>query len=193
MKSALKLFSFFFLLACLQPATAQEAAETIAPPAGPVVGHRHLVLNGEATRSVWGFDVYKVRLYVHEIMRDAEKILGSTKEPKRIEIVLQRDVSEEQFSSTVQQNIDNNFSDEEKVHYAGELKSFIGCFDNGNGLHEGSVITIDHIPSEGMVVELDGRTLDTIPGEDFYHAILRLWIGKPLQKSIREGLVGTAD
>jgi archaellin len=193
MRKTLRLFSFACLIVCLSAAYAQETAETIAPSSGPIIGHRHLVLNGEAIRSVWGFDVYKVRLYVHEIMRDAGQILGSKKEPKRIEIVLQREVSEEQFSSTVQQNIDNNFSDEEKAHYAGELKSFLGCFDNGNGLHEGSVITIDHVPSEGMVVKLDAKTLDTIPGADFYHAILRLWIGKPLQKSIKEGLVGTED
>ena len=38
---------------------------------------------------------------------------------------------------------------------------------------------------------LGNKELDVIPGDEFYHALLRLWIGEPLQKSIKEGLLGT--
>ena len=150
-----------------------------------------LVLNGEATRTVWGFEVYKIRLFLPEIMRDAEQIMGATSDAKRIQITMVRSVDEEQFSSTVQDNIDNNFTAEEKEKFAGQLSEFLGCFNKGADLKPGDVIEIDYIPTEGTVVKLDGRTLDTIAGADFYHALLRLWIGKPLQKSIKDGLVGT--
>lgn len=151
-----------------------------------------LVLNGEATRTVWGFEVYKIRLYLHEVMRDAEKILGAKEYPKRIEITMCRSVEEDQFTSTVRQSIDNNFTGEEKEKFAPQLSEFLGCFNNGADLKPGNVITIGYAPEDGTVVKLDGRTLDTIPGADFYHALLRLWIGKPLQKSIKDGLVGAA-
>lgn len=150
-------------------------------------------MNGEATRTVWGFEVYKIRLYLHEVMREAEQILAAKEHPKRIEIVMQRSVDEDQFSSTVQQSIDNNFTAEEKKKFAGQLKEFLGCFKNGADLQPGNVITIDYAPAAGMIVKLDGRALDTIPGADFYHAILRLWLGKPLQQSIKDGLVGASD
>lgn len=150
-----------------------------------------LVLNGEATRTVWGFEVYKIRLFLTEIMRDAEQIMGAKSDAKRIQITMVRSVDEEQFSSTVQDNIDNNFTAEEKEKFAGQLSEFLGCFNKGADLKPGDVIDIDYIPTEGTVVKLDGRTLDTIAGADFYHALLRLWIGKPLQKSIKDGLVGT--
>jgi hypothetical protein len=184
----LALFVFALVLLCAAPLPAREAELS----ATAEIGGRNLVLNGEATRTVWGFEVYKIRLYLPETMRDADQILGSRSEAKRIEIVMERTVDEKQFSSTVQQNIDNNFSDEEKEKFAGQLKEFLGCFNNGADLEPGNVITIDYAPQEGTVVKLDGRTLDTIPGADFYHALLRLWIGKPLQKSIKEGLVGGA-
>lgn len=174
---------------CALSALARESS--LSPTAE--VGGRNLVMNGEATRTVWGFDVYKIRLYLHEAMREAEKILAAKEHPKRIEIVMQRSVDEDQFSSTVQQSIDNNFSAGEKQKFAGQLSEFLGCFNNGADLEPGNVIIIDYDPSKGMVVKLDGRTLDTISGADFYHAILRLWLGKPLQQSIKDGLLGSAD
>jgi hypothetical protein len=181
-------FSLLVLgLLCAAPLHARESVLS----ATAEIGGRNLVLNGESTRTVWGFEVYKIRLYLPETMRDADQILGSKGQAKRIEIVMVRSVDEEQFSYTVQQSIDNNFSDEEKQRFSVQLSEFLGCFNNGADLEPGNVITIDYIPAEGTVVKLDGRTLDTIPGADFYHALLRLWIGKPLQKSIKDGLVGT--
>ena len=174
---------------CALPAQARESS--LAPTAE--VGGRNLVMNGEAMRTVWGFDVYKIRLYLTETLRDAGLILGTTADPKRIEIVMQRSVDEDQFSSTVQQSIDNNFTPEEKEKFAKQLSEFLGCFNEGADLEPGNVILIDYNPAEGMVVKLDGRTVDTIPGADFYHAVLRLWLGKPLQKSIKDGLVGSED
>ncbi|MBJ7259810.1 MAG: chalcone isomerase family protein [Chthoniobacterales bacterium] len=168
-------------------AAAREEAPAVAPTNSSAP-----VLNGEATRTVWGFEVYKIRLYLHEVMRSAEKILGSKKHPKRIEITMTRAVDEEQFTSTVQESIDNNFTPEEKENFSGQLSQFLGCFNHGAELKPGNVITIEYTPADGTVVQLDGRTLDTIPGADFYHALLRLWIGKPLQKSIKDGLVGAA-
>jgi len=183
----------FFVLAlglvCAAPLQARDSSLSAAAE----IGGRNLVMNGEATRTVWGFEVYKIRLYLHELMRDAEKILAAKEHPKRIEIVMQRSVDEDQFSSTVQQSIDNNFTPEEKEKFAGQLKEFLGCFNKGADLKPGNVIIIDYAPSAGMIVKLDGRTLDTIPGTDFYHAILRLWLGKPLQQSIKDGLVGAGD
>ncbi|MGA1123143.1 MAG: chalcone isomerase family protein [Chthoniobacterales bacterium] len=184
----LLLLAALALLATPGDAGAMEEAPAAAAPASSRDG---LVLNGEATRTVWGFQVYKVRLFLHEIMREAEKIMGAKEHPKTIEITMVRPVDEEQFASTVQDNIDTNFTEEEKVKFAAPLSRFLACFNNGADLKPGNVITIAYAPPEGTVVKLDGRTLDTIPGTDFYHTLLRLWIGKPLQHSIKEGLVGS--
>lgn len=181
-----------FLAALLLAALTVGAAAKEDTPAIVPTDSTGLVLNGEATRTVWGFDVYKVRLYLHEIMREAEKILGAKEHPKRIEITMLRTVDEQQFSSTVQQSIDNNLTEAEKRQFGTQLAVFLRCFNNGADLKEGDVIAIDYAPTDGMVVKLDGRTLAKFPGADFYHVILRLWIGKPLQKSIKDGLVGTA-
>jgi len=179
------IFAALFLAALAAGAAAKEGVPAPAPTSGT-----GLVLNGEATRTVWGFEVYKIRLYLHEVMREAGQILAATGHPKRLEITMVRSVDEDQFTSTVQQSIDNNFTGEEKEKFAPQLSEFLGCFNKGADLKPGNVITIEFAPGDGTVVKLDDRTLDTIPGADFYHAILRLWIGKPLQNSIKDGLVG---
>lgn len=187
----MKQFAIVCLVACsLSPFAARASEKSLLPSAE--IGGRHLVLNGEATRTVWGFEIYKVRLYLHRVMRTAEAVFRSQEHPKRIEIKMVRAVDENRFSSTVQDSIDSNFSAEEKKKFSRQLAEFLHCFDGGTDLEPDNVITIDYAPPDGTVVKLDGRILHTIPGADFYHALLRLWIGKPLQRSIRTGLIGEA-
>lgn len=169
-----------------------RAAETVdcGFPAELTLQNSKLVLNGTATRSVWGFGVYRIGLFLSERSADADSIIGSNRSPKRVRIAMLREVSEEQFADTVQTSIDRNFSDGEKKKFAQELAAFLGTFRNGADLREGSIVTIDYLPGKGMSMGLDDRPIGSIPGDDFYHAILRLWIGKPIQPSIRTGLLG---
>lgn len=159
-------------------------------PEQTVLENRPLVLNGTATRTVWGIKVYVVGLFLAEANHDENAILNTDRAPKRVQISMLREVSEDQFVSTIQDNIDNNFTSAEKKLFVGELEAFFSCFNGGTELKEGGLVTIDYLPGKGMVVGLNDRQFDAIPGDDFYHAILRLWIGKPLQKSIKEGLLG---
>jgi hypothetical protein len=154
------------------------------------VGSRQLVLNGSATRTVWGFGIYHIGLFLTKRSGDERTIMDSHRDPKRIQIRMVRAVGRERFTGTVQQSLDQNLSPDETRRFAPEIRKFLGFFNQGEGLHEGTEITIDFLPDRGMVVSRDGRELGTIPGSDFYHAILRLWLGKPLQKSIKDGLLG---
>jgi hypothetical protein len=40
-----------------------------------------------------------------------------------------------------------------------------------------------------MILSHNGREVGTIPRADFYHLMLRLWIGHPLQESMKAGLL----
>jgi len=150
-----------------------------------------LQLNGHAVRSKWGFNVYVVALYLLKENRDSAKIMLN-RDPKRIHITMLHGVSEKRFVSTIMKNIDVNFSLDEKVKYAKGLTSFMACFHGGTSLKKHSVINIDYLPGKGMKVAVDGTIHKIIPGDDFYHAIMRLWIGDPPQHSLKTGLVGKA-
>ncbi len=156
------------------------------------INKNKVLLNGTAVRAKWGFNVYVVALYLTEKTRDADTIMLN-RDPKRIHITMLHSVSEKRFVSTIQKNIVINFTEEERVKFASGLTDFMACFHGGTSLKKYSTINIDYIPGKGMHVEVDGEDFEMIPGDDFYHAIMRLWIGQPLQKSIREGLVGKTD
>lgn len=162
-------------------------------PPQVTVGGVQLTRNGMATRTVWGFSVYRIGLYLVAPNKDADFITGKDRDVKSVRISMQRAVDRDQFTSTVQESINRNFTDEEKTGFVGELEKFLACFHNGQDLKEGSLVTIDYLPEKGMAVAVDNRPLALIPGHGFYHAILRLWLGKPIQASIKPALLGRED
>jgi hypothetical protein len=93
----------------------------------------------------------------------------------------------------VRENIDQNLTPAEKENFAAELAAYIGYLEQGGDIEPGRIITIDYLPGKGTVLALDGREVGTIAGHDFYHVMLRLWIGRPLQASIKQGLLGGDD
>ena len=56
----------------------------------------------------------------------------------------------------------------------------------------GMRITLDWLPGAGTQVTVQGRpTGAPIPGEDFYSALLKIWLGeKPVQADLKKALLG---
>ena len=165
-------------------------AQATATPTMAEVGGHSLVLNGKATRTVWGFPVYHVGLFLEERSSDAEAIMTADRGAKRIHMNMLRAVEKKDFMATVRENVDRNLTAAEKETYAAELSAYLGHLEKGGDIQPGRIITIDYVPGQGTVLGLDGRRIGTIAGHDFYHVMLRLWIGRPLQASIKDGLLG---
>lgn len=53
-------------------------------------------------------------------------------------------------------------------------------------------ITLNRQPSTGTRVTVDGKPMGAaIPGEDFYRALLRIWLGeRPVQDDLKGALLG---
>ena len=60
---------------------------------------------------------------------------------------------------------------------------------------EKSVVHLDWLPETGTRLTFNGAAKGgNIPGEDFYRALLRIWIGdKPAQDDLKEQLLGKAQ
>lgn len=167
-----------------------RAADT---PETAQVDGRDLVLNGKATRTVWGFPVYDVGLFLDAPSADEQAIMSTNRGPKRVRMNMLRSVDKSKFVATVQENIDQNLTAEEKKTFAAELAAYLGYLEKGGDIEPGRVITIDYVPGRGTVLGLDGKNVGTVAGDDFYHLMLRLWIGRPLQASIKDGLLGRGE
>lgn len=183
---------FAMALAGMSPgAHATETPEIRFPPM-MTVAERELVLNGTATRSFFGIRVYETGLYLNVPSNDEVEIMERNSGPKRLKIVMARSVPKASFASAVRDNLNRNFSAVEGVRFAAELEAFFRCFASGEDLKKGTEVLIDYWPEKGTVVTVSGETLAVIPGREFYHALLRLWIGKPLQASMKASLLGSA-
>lgn len=181
------------LVAVLVVTHAHAIAQESATPASAEVGGQSLVLNGKATRTVWGFPVYHVGLFLEKPSADGESIMSTDRGAKRIHMSMLRSVEKKDFVATVRENIDQNLTPAEKETFAAELDAYLGHLEKGGDIEPGRVITIDYLPGKGTVLALDGRQVGTIAGHEFYHVMLRLWIGRPLQASIKQGLLGRGD
>jgi hypothetical protein len=58
-------------------------------------------------------------------------------------------------------------------------------------INKGSVVHLDYIPGTGTRITVNGEVKLTIPGEDFYRAMLHIWIGaKPVDGRLRDAMLG---
>ncbi|MEX1118200.1 MAG: chalcone isomerase family protein [Terrimicrobiaceae bacterium] len=181
---------FAGLAICMLAAGTAHGVPKEGFPEPIVLEGSELVLNGTATRSVFGVGVYDAGLYVSEASSDGDGIMERDHGPKRLKIIMLRPVPEAKFASAVRDNLDKNLTAFEQTVFAVDLEAFFKSFENGTQLDRGSEIALDYLPSEGTIVMVDGKRQAVIPGRDFYHALLRLWIGKPLQSSMKTGLLG---
>lgn len=150
-----------------------------------------LVLNGAGVRSILFFKMYVAGLYLTGKQNSAEAILADTA-AKRIALhVVVGDAGTERFLKGFRKGIENNHSEQELVALRERMIAFDQLFASIKNVRKGDVITIDWLPGSSTRVSLNGTELGRVPGEDFYRALLSIWIGKnPVSGDLKKGLLG---
>jgi hypothetical protein len=60
-------------------------------------------------------------------------------------------------------------------------------------IKRGSVVYLDYLPGVGTRVTVNGEEKITIPGADFFSAMLQIWIGlTPVDGRLRDAMLGGA-
>jgi long-chain acyl-CoA synthetase len=178
------------LMLCAQLALAAEVAgvkvdERIS------LGSSELILNGAGLRTKAFFKVYVAGLYLSEKKTSAADVLALLG-AKRVSMRLMRDLSAKQLTDALDEGIRDNTPPPEqealKVRL-GELATIMNAIQSAK---EGDVIALDWIPGSGTRVVLNGEARgQAIAGEDFYRALLRIWLGdNPVSGSLKKALLG---
>ena len=149
-----------------------------------------LVLNGAGLRKRAFFQVYVVGLYLPEKKTAAADAIGAPG-AKRVLIHMLRDVDAEQFSGALTDGMKDNHSEAEMKALEPRIRQLTGIIGAAKLAMNGMRFTLDLTPA-GTVVMLDGKPAGaTIPGEDFYRALLKVWLGdKPVQADLKSALLG---
>jgi hypothetical protein len=151
------------------------------------VGNTELSLTGAGLRKRVFFQVYAIGLYVQD--RKADPI--SQPGPKRVQIHMLRDVGADTFTEALVEGINANQSDAEAKALEPRVKQLGATIAEIKEAKKGMTIALDWTGKETQVV-IDGKPAGRpIEGEDFYRALLKIWLGdKPVQDDLKKSLLG---
>ena len=157
------------------------------------VAGKELKLNGAGMRTKFIIKVYAAGLYLPEKKNNVADILKQ-EGPRRVTIVMERDVSSETFSKAFMEGLNENVEKDERMRLVPQITKFGQVIGMVDSLKKGDVLHLDWLPGSGTQCELNGRKLgDPIPDLAFYNAVLRIWLGdKPVDRSLKPALLGEA-
>ena len=152
------------------------------------IADTELALSGAGLRQRFIFDVYAMGLYVRDAKADPVMQPGA----KRIAIHMLRDVDAGTFTQALVDGMRPNHDAatmkalEPRI---GELSAMMASLKEAK---KGMAITLDWLPAAGTQMTVNGKAAGApIAGEDFYRALLRIWLGdKPVQDDLKRALLG---
>ena len=173
-----------------QAATALELAGVKIDESAQVA-NRDLLLNGAGIRYKAIFKVYTAALYLPEKKATPADVMNSSG-PRRIMIVMLRDVSSEDFGQAFMSGIQKNSDKAETAKIINQLTKFGELFASIPELKKGDVLTTDWIPGTGTLIQINGKKAgEVFPDLAFYNALLKIWIGdKPADSKLKLRLLG---
>jgi hypothetical protein len=154
------------------------------------IGSTELVLNGAGLRKRAFFQVYAMGVYVQQRSGNAATVVEQPG-PKRVAIHMLRNVGADAFNEALADGIRANSSEAEGRALEPRLKE-LGAIIGGVGeAKKGMAILLDWTGSETQVA-IQGKPVGKpIAGEDFYRALLRIWVGdRPVQDDLKKALLG---
>ena len=155
------------------------------------VESRDLVLNGAGLRKRLFFNVYVMGLYLPEKKADAAGVIQLAG-PKRAAIHMMRDVGAEQFTEALVDGLRANHSEAEFRSLEPRVKQLAEIMAEVQEAKKGMTIALDWTGSATRLLVNGKPTGKPIAGEDFYRALLRIWIGdRPVQDDLKKALLGT--
>ena len=180
--------ALMFLLCALPVSALEVAGVKLADKA--TLGAQELVLNGAGIRTRVFFKVYVGALYMAEKKSAAADALAQ-KGAKRVALTLLRELSAKQLTEAFDGGIQANNSAAEVEAMKPRITELLALFTDGK---EGDVILIDFLPASGTAVTVNAAVKGKpIAGEDFYRALLRIWLGdKPVDGDLKNAMLGRA-
>jgi hypothetical protein len=190
MNNRILLLAFILMTFCL-PAHALEI-EGIAVPetirSGD--GKTGLVLNGAGLREKLYVDVYVAALYLQARTPDVAAILSDDGPASVIMHIIYSEISKKKITDGWIDGLDDNTTVSERKAIQPRLEAFNKLF---TAMQKGDVLRIDYTPAKGTEVRLNGEWRGSIEGNDFFRALLKVWLGSdPVDKSLKKDMLGNS-
>ena len=110
---------------------------------------------------------------------------------KRVALYILRNIDAEQFLTSVNEGLEDNHTPDELAKIEPQRSQLAAIFRAVKSARNGDVILLDYAPGPGTRVTVNGVSKGTIPGEDFFRALLRIWLGDdPADSSLKKAMLG---
>ncbi len=181
----------WLVLAASQSLAQPLVVEGIKLEPGVQVSTAALQLNGAGVRVRAVFRVYVAALYVPQKSTDTGTLLAQ-KGPRRVAITMLRNVDAETFAGALNDGLRANHSEAQLIGFKNQIEALNATLMAAGEAKKGDVIHIEYLPDTGTRVTVNGQPRGTaIAGEEFYTAILRIWLGdKPVDSGLKKGMLG---
>ena len=147
-----------------------------------------LALTGAGLRQRFIFDVYAMGLYVRDAKADPVMQPGA----KRIAIHMLRNVDADTFTQALVDGMRPNHDEATMKALEPRIGELNAVMAQMKEARKGMAITLDWLPGTGTQMTVNGKPSGApIAGEDFYRALLRIWLGpRPVQEDLKKALLG---
>lgn len=155
------------------------------------VANQELKLNGAGIRYKLIFKVYVAGLYLADKKTNLNDILA-VPGAKRISLVMLRDVESEDFGQAFMDGLKKNSELSERTKIINQELAFGQLFASVPELKKGDNLTIDWLPGQGTIVQLNGKKIiEPQPDVGFFNALLKIWLGKsPADSKLKVAMMG---
>lgn len=158
------------------------------------VASQTLQRNGTGVRVKLVFDVYAASLYLPRKETTAAGVMAQNG-AKSLQIVLLRELTGEEFADAMMTGFRQNHSDADQARYKARLDDIKSAMLAFGKARKGTIVHFEFVPGAGTQLLVNGeRKGNVLPGEDFYNAMLAIWLGEhPVDKTLKAGLLGAAQ
>jgi hypothetical protein len=181
---AIKVFGalMFLLVGCC--VNAAEVAGVNLPDAD-----QQLVLNGAGLRKRAFFQVYAIGLYLPQKKATAAEAIAAPG-AKRFLIHMLRDVDADTLGAAFVDGLKDNHSEAEMKALEPRVQQLTAIMASLKEAKKGMRIALETTPA-GTQVSVEGKAAGTVPGEDFFRALMKIWLGdNPVQPDLKKALLG---
>jgi hypothetical protein len=155
------------------------------------VGGVDLVLNGVGVRKRFFIPVYVAGLYVPQRSTDPEVLLRQ-RGPRRMAMRFVREVEAELFMTSLNEGMRKNYGASQLAAWRPQIETLTTVISTMVLARRADNITWDFTEEGGRIMQNSVPRVPSIPGEDFYNAVLRVWLGEqPADAELKRGLLGT--
>ena len=155
-------------------------------------GGPELVLNGAGVRHRMAFiKIYIGALYLTAKQNDAEAIAKDPGAKRVLMHILADEVTAKDFIASLNNALAANHIPAELALVESRIRDLNRMMTDVGALKKGGVVVLDYLPGTGTRITVNGQEKITIKGEDFFQALLRIWIGrKPVDGRLRDAMLG---